>query len=214
LWEKEIQSDIVAYLSLTAYLSKDTDSSRNIKSDFVISIRTVSLDVTLQKQSTYEIVTTSGTYYIGDKEYYNESFPGSLMIKEMGTLWSKSNILLIKELKDLVEELINTNNYATEKLVKYPLLYLYGTYFCDDVISCDIVFTVDGIDKKYTIKGIKSSDNKILFFDDDLFSDKNFKNDFIASTKVKIRVNESHCGTEYYTFTMSGSTAAYNFINK
>ena len=61
---------------------------------------------------------------------------------------------------------------------------------------------------------MKSSDNTMIFFDDNLFEDKDFKSDFLAASKVKIRANESYCDTEYYTFTMSGSTAAYNFVNK
>ena len=126
----------------------------------------------------------------------------------MGSGWSEKNTVLIIELKNYI------NNYGIEKTVKYPLLYLYGSYFCDDVINCDIVFTVGGVDKKYVIEGMKSSDNTILFFDDNLFSNKDFKSDFLAASKVKIRASESYCDTEYYTFTMSGSTAAYNFVNK
>ena len=210
-----IKSDIIAYQSKTAYINKVADSSTNINTDFVISLTTYRnpnsylLSYELQqKEPTYKIVTTSGTYYIGDTEYYKTGFPRSYEVTYMGSLWSDKNTGLIIELKNYI------NNYGVEKTVKYPLLYLYGSYFCDDVINCDIVFTVGGGDKKYVIEGMKSSDNTILFFDDNLFSNKDFKSDFLAASKVKIRASESYCDTEYFTFTMSGSTAAYNFVNK
>lgn len=209
-----IKSDIIAYQSKTAYINKVSDSSKNIINDFVISLTTYRnpnsylLSYELQqKEPTYKIVTTSGTYYIGDTEYYTTGFPRSYEVTYMGSGWSEKNIGLIIELK-------NYMNYAVEKTVKYPFLYLNGSYFCDDVISCDFVFTVGGVDKKYVVEGMKSSDNTMIFFEDDLFSDKDFKSDFLAASKVKIRANESYCDTEYYTFTMSGSTAAYNFVNK
>lgn len=210
-----IKSDVFAYQSKTAYVNKVSDSLKNINSEFVISMTAYkdpnyySLPYEVQqKQPTYKIVTTSGTYYIGDTEYYTTGFPRSYEVTYMGSGWSEQNIGLIVELKNYL------NNSAIRKTVKYPLLYLHGAYFCDDVVSCDIVFTVGGVDKKYVVEGAKSSDNKILFFDDNLFSDKDFKSDFLAATKVKIRANESYCDTEYYTFLMSGSTGAYNFLNK
>jgi hypothetical protein len=210
-----IKSDIIAYQTKTSYINKLSDSSKNINGDFLISIGaykdpnyySLSYDL-MKKQPTYKIVTTSGTYYIGDTEYYSSGFPRSYEVTYMGSGWSEQNTGLIIELKNYMK------NYAIEKVVKYPLLYLHGAYFCDDVVDCDFVFTVGGVDKKYVVEGMKSSDNKILFFDEDLFSDKDFKSDFLAASKVKIRANESYCDTEYYTFIMSSSTAAYNFINK
>jgi len=210
-----VKSDLTAYQSKTSYINKISDSSKNINGDFVISITaykdpnyySLSYEM-MKKQPTYIVVTTSGTYYIGDTEYYTTGFPRSYETTYMGSGWSVSNLNMIVELKNYMK------NSAIEKTVKYPLLYLHGAYFCDDVVSCDIVFTVGGVDKKYVVEGMKSSDNKILFFDDNLFSDKDFKSDFLAASKVKIRANESYCDTDYYTFVMSGSTAAYNFLNK
>lgn len=210
-----VKDDIIAYLSITSYVNKVSDSSKNINTDFIISINSyraqnhysLPYDVQ-QKQPTYKIVTTTGTYYIGDSEYYKYGFPKTYEVSMMGSGWSENNKSLIIDLKNYMKK------YATEKVIKYPLLYLHGSYFCDDVVECDIVFTVAGVEKKYVVEGMKSSDNKILFFDENLFSDKDFKSDFLASTKVKIRANESYCDTDYYTFIMSGSTAAYNFVNK
>lgn len=210
-----VQSVIIAYQSPGAYVNKVSDSSKNINSDFIISMISYKNPnyylLTYEdklKQPSYKIVTTSGTYFIGDGEYYTTGFPRSHEVAYMGSLWSEQNIRLIIELKNYM------NNFGIEKTIKYPLLYLNGSYFCDDVINCDIIFTVGGVDKKHIIEGMKSSDNTTLFFDDNLFSNKDFKSDFLAASKVKIRANESYCDTEYYTFTMSGSTAAYNFVNK
>lgn len=209
-----VKPNIMAYSTATSYVNKVVDSSQNISSDFVISISsykhpdysTMSYDLQ-QKQPTYKIVTTSGTYYIGDKEYYTDGFPHSFDLTYMGSGWSQANSGLIIELRNYMKS-------GVKKTVKYPLIYLHGAYFCDDVVNCDIVFTVAGVEKKYLIEGMKSSDNKILFFDEKLFTDKDFRSDFLASSKVKIRANETYCNTEYYTFIMSGSTAAYNFVNK
>jgi hypothetical protein len=200
-----VKSDITAYLSPTSFLSKDSDSSKNINSDFVVSIEEI--------RPWYKIITTSGTYYIGDKDYFNSGFPSKTTVQSMGALWSKSNILLIKELKDLVEELRNTNKYATEKtkIVKSPLLYLYGTYFCDDVTIIDLTFTVNGESRKYNFKVYKSDDSKCYYFSKSIW-DENFLNDFKSASKAKLRVNQSHCTTDYYEFSFSGSSNAINFI--
>jgi hypothetical protein len=200
-----VKSDIIAYLSPTSFLSKDSDSSKNINSDFVVSIEEI--------RPWYKIITTSGTYYIGDKDYFNSGFPSKTTIQSMGALWSKSNILLIRELRDLVEELRNTNNYAIEKTktVKSPLLYLYGTYFCDDVTTIDLTFTVNGESRKYNFKVYKSDDSKCYYFSKSIW-DENFINDFKSASRVKLRVNQSHCTTDYYEFSFSGSSNAINFI--
>lgn len=110
-------------------------------------------------------------------------------------------------------EVINPND-STKSMLTLPLLYLNGSYFCDDNPDVDIVFVVAGVDKKWTVSTDKSSDSEILFFPSDLFSNPKFKSDFLSASKVRVRVNESHCSSDYYTFGMSGSTASYNFIVK
>lgn len=107
-----------------------------------------------------------------------------------------------------------TNNggfLAMEEDVEQPLLYLYGTYFCDDLIEVDMVFQTPSGDKKYRLESYKSKDSKILFFDQSLANEE-FVSDFKSATRVRIRVNESHCRNEYYEFSMSGSTKALQFI--
>lgn len=211
-----VKSNVAAYLSKTAYTNRLVDSSRNIVSDFIISMTDLRdnsyylfSSELRKKMATYKIVTTSGTYYIGDRESFSyELTLEQESLNEMGSSWSMENFESIKELENYL------HNSAVEKTIKYPLLYLHGAYFCDDIVNCDIVFTVGGVDRKYTVSANNSSDNKMLFFDDNLFSDKEFKSDFLGASKVRIRTTESYCDTEYYTFIMSGSTAAYNFLSK
>jgi len=96
---------------------------------------------------------------------------------------------------------------------KLPVLFLRGSYFCDDYLFVDMVLVVNGENKKYLFKVYKSNDNKILVFRRDIWTES-FIADFKGASKCLIRVNESHCGDEYYRFSMTGSTAAYNFIVK
>jgi len=90
-------------------------------------------------------------------------------------------------------------------------LVLFGSYFCDDFPTVDISFLVNGEYKKMNLTGSKSTDSKAIFIKGFFVSNENV-NIFKSSTSVKIRVNESHCESEIYEFTMSGSTAALNFM--
>jgi hypothetical protein len=209
-----VESDFRAYPTISSFINKLQDSTVNIKLQYVVSITdikdksyTLSYEEKM-KLPAYKVVTTGGTYYISETDYYTTGFPKTYELSYMGSGWSEKNLEDIKSLKNYL------NNFAIKKTVNYPLLYLHGAYFCDDVINVDFVLVVNGIDKKYELEGMKSSDNKILFFDDNVFSDVNFRTDFLASTKVKIRAKETYCDTEYYTFLMSGSTKAYNFLTK
>jgi hypothetical protein len=57
----------------------------------------------------------------------------------------------------------------------------------------------------------KSKDSQCYYFDGSIWTEE-FIADFKNASKCSIRVNQSHCQNDYYTFNMSGSTAAYNFI--
>jgi hypothetical protein len=43
----------------------------------------------------------------------------------------------------------------SQKYIKHPLLYLKGSYFCDDNTTIDLVFMVKGIKKKYSVRATK-----------------------------------------------------------
>lgn len=97
--------------------------------------------------------------------------------------------------------------------INRPFLVLMGTYFCDDYAFVDIVFFVNGINKKHELFGIKSRNGEMYYFDESIWTDE-FINDFKGATKCSIRVNQDYCRNDYYQFNFSGSTAAYNFITK
>lgn len=108
------------------------------------------------------------------------------------------------------------NNYARLKLEYYDstvMFYISGTYFCEDFPKVDVVFTVNGESKKYQPIGAKSEDAKIVFITFDLMSEE-FAEDFKKASSVKIRVNETYCETDVYTFSMANSRAALDFILK
>lgn len=111
-----------------------------------------------------------------------------------------------------------TNNYGFllmengDSLHK-PFLGLSGSYFCDDETIIDFVLVVKGVNKLYKIDAMKSGDNEMYYIDDSIWTDE-FVADFKSASKCSIRVNQSYCTDDYYTFNFSGSTAAFNFITK
>jgi hypothetical protein len=92
--------------------------------------------------------------------------------------------------------------------------YLGGSYFCSDNPIIDIGIIVNGKSVKYNLIGRKSRDSKTVFLIDNLLSEDNtdFLSDFKKATELKLRVNEETCTDEYYTFKMTGSSRAINFI--
>jgi hypothetical protein len=97
---------------------------------------------------------------------------------------------------------------------KGPLLILYCGYTCDTFPYIEINFLVAGKWEKYTVTGISGDDNKRKFYVTYIPFGSDIHKDFISATTVKIRVTDASCpGTEILEFSMSGSKAAYNFIN-
>jgi hypothetical protein len=109
---------------------------------------------------------------------------------------------------------INNNGYlAMEKDEGHPFLFLRGSYFCDDDTHIDFVLVVNGVNKKYDIAVTKSKDSQCYYFDSSIW-DEEFTSDFKNASRCSIRVNQSYCQNDYYTFNMNGSTSAYNFLTK
>jgi hypothetical protein len=105
----------------------------------------------------------------------------------------------------------NNGFLAMEKGEVQPFFYLRGSYFCDDTAEIDIVFEVNGQNKKHTIYATKSKDSNVYYFEESSWTE-NFISDFKNAHICYIRVNQEYCQDDYYVFNMSGSTAAYNFI--
>lgn len=109
------------------------------------------------------------------------------------------------------------NNNAILKMENVDssiVLYVQGGYYCDESPTVDVVFVVNGVDKKYKFTGSKSQDNSVVFISwyFELYTDA--VADFRAASSVRIRINESYCTTEVYSFNMSNSKAAYEFMIK
>lgn len=96
---------------------------------------------------------------------------------------------------------------------KLPLLFLQGTYFCDEETTVDLILVVNGVNIKETFKVKKSNNSQIYFFYSGIWTEEFTKN-FKLASKCLIRVNQSHCNEDYYTFKMTNSSKAYDFITK
>jgi hypothetical protein len=107
-----------------------------------------------------------------------------------------------------------TNNGSFLKL-EYSegmvVFYLQGGYHCDENPSVDISFLVNNQWYRYNVIGERSSDNRSIFLTTKIDSEPYFT-DFLNASQVKIRVNEMYCDSDIYSFSMAGSTSAYNFI--
>jgi hypothetical protein len=89
-----------------------------------------------------------------------------------------------------------------------------GGYYCDDAPMVDVVFVVNGVDKKFSVEGYKGDSSDVIYISWDLAEDPLFLEAFKAASTVRIRINESYCKTEIYTFKMTSSKAAYEFMSK
>ena len=91
--------------------------------------------------------------------------------------------------------------------------YISGVYICDESVSVDISFLVNGEYQKYYATASVSDNRTTVFLVDDLNSDPEFLADFKASSSIRIRINDTICDTEIYEFKMAGSTAAFNTVS-
>lgn len=98
---------------------------------------------------------------------------------------------------------------ADEKVV----FYISGTYYCEDYPNVDVIFVVNGVNKKYTFVSKKAENSKSIFFTFDFLSESSVE-DFKNAQSVKVRVNETYCTSEQYTFSMGQSRTALEFISK
>jgi hypothetical protein len=108
----------------------------------------------------------------------------------------------------------SANNGAILKLENVDgsiFFYIQGSYFCDDYPSVDLVFVVNGVNVKYTIDGMKNDKNDVVFFTSDLVNHEMYDS-FKKCSVLKVRVNESYCDTDTFSFNMTKSTSAVNFI--
>jgi len=95
------------------------------------------------------------------------------------------------------------------------VFYIDNGYFCDDELTYDFVFQLGTEVYKVSGKGTKSSSSDVVFFTWDLLNEESETvNWFKKCSKLKIRINESYCTTNYYEFDMSKSSSALDFMSK
>ena len=90
--------------------------------------------------------------------------------------------------------------------------YMQGGYYCDENPVVDLSFIVNGVAKKYSRECSISSDNETVWLINDLLIEE-MLSDFKNCSILKVRVNDYTCSSEIYSFNMSGSSSAINFIS-
>lgn len=94
------------------------------------------------------------------------------------------------------------------------ILEISGGYYCDEDPKVDVVLVVNGVDNKFEFEGYKGSTSDVVYITWDMASEPEFLNAFRLASTMKIRVNESYCSTEVYTYKMTNSKAAYDYMIK
>ena len=91
--------------------------------------------------------------------------------------------------------------------------YITGSYFCEEFPKVDVVFVVNGENKKYQVTASKSSSSKTVYITFNL-TNESYIEDFKNASSVKVRVNETYCTTDVFTFGMEKSKLAVEFMLK
>jgi len=108
----------------------------------------------------------------------------------------------------------NNDAYLKLELVREEVVfYISGGYYCEESPMVDIVFVVNGVNKKYSMKSYKSESSQTIFFTFNLMAESCLE-DFKTAQTIKVRVNETYCTSEQYVFSMGHSKAALEFISK
>jgi len=104
------------------------------------------------------------------------------------------------------------NAYLKLENYKGIAFYISGVFVCEESVSVDVSFTVNGEYKKYSAVAAVSDNRKTVFICNDLTANTELLEDFKNASSVKIRINDTVCDTEIYEFKMTGSTAAFNAV--
>ena len=91
------------------------------------------------------------------------------------------------------------------------IFYISGVNVCDPFVNVDLVFIVHDKEIKYTTLGIVSNDSESVFFTDNLV-ESSFHHPFKDCTQLKIRIQDTQCGYETYSFDMSRSGTALKYM--
>jgi hypothetical protein len=90
--------------------------------------------------------------------------------------------------------------------------YMDGGYYCDENPTVDLAFIINGAVKNFSVNSTISLDKETVWIIDNLLVHPEIISAFKSCSTLKVRVNDSVCGSDTYSFSMSGSTSALNFI--
>ena len=110
-------------------------------------------------------------------------------------------------------ETINSGYLKLENVEGKIACDISGGYYCEEAPVVDLIFVVNGENKKYSIQGLRSENSKSVFFTFDLMNET-YSEDFKKSSICKIRINETYCTIETYSFPMTSSKTAIDFMLK
>jgi hypothetical protein len=106
------------------------------------------------------------------------------------------------------------NNNAILKLENVGgsiAFYLQGKYFCDPYPMVEMSFLVGSEYKKFYVEGVLNDDSDCIFLLNDI-NGSNILDAFKSCSIMKLRVNDTDCSTEIYTFNMTKSSSAFTYI--
>ena len=90
--------------------------------------------------------------------------------------------------------------------------YVQGSYFCEESPYVEMSFLIGNeYDKYYSDVCWLSEDQSTVFILEDLL-ESNCIAAFKKSSLVKISITDETCGDSFYTFSMSGSSNAFNYV--
>jgi hypothetical protein len=142
-----------------------------------------------------------------------------LAVLTVGTLNAQWSYKTVKNGFDNPYKLAYTpeNNGASAYMLVIDsavILEISGGYYCDEEPNLDVVLVVNGVDKKFEFEGYKGSTSDVIYITWDMELHPEFLDAFKLASTMRIRVNESYCTTEIYTYKMTNSKAAFDYIRK
>jgi hypothetical protein len=92
------------------------------------------------------------------------------------------------------------------------VLEISGGYYCDEEPNVDVVLVVNGLDNKFEFEGYKGSTSDVVYLTWDMELHPEFLNAFKLASIMRVRINESSCDNAIYTYKMTSSKAAFDYV--
>jgi len=107
------------------------------------------------------------------------------------------------------DDFIKLENFGEGKIA----LILYTGYFCTETPFVELSYKLDTGWSKFSGNAImRTSDKKKIILSVNI--DENMYDEFRKSSRLRMRVDDDHCGKKIYDFSMVNSTNAINFVKR